>query len=333
MPRAPEIPGNPLSLHAGFCCRGITGASNTRARRALATQGEMGSTDAPVGSCRSFSISCAKKIVKRFCKKKIKLQGSRKRNRENPWPGRKPLPSPGRGTAALVSRRVPLPRQQEQPMPARCRCRRDADAGAVPVPALPSLLPVPGPAAGEPGVTRAMPDGRAHLGPGRSVWHLASSEAAAGGVEPVSPPTPGHESVAGGGGDESGAAEGTRRRRHADTPGGLVSDSSPHPGEDKEPEQEFDCRLVSRQGIVTPASSGMRTAHGKLPARSPEAPGAPHLPTRGAAAPHLAHPQGCSVLASAPSAPSSPVAFPTALPSPRLQTGSSLTQPSYSWYF
>ena len=130
MPRAPEIPGNPLSLHAGFCCRGITGASNTRARRALATQGEMGSTDAPVGSCRSFSISCAKKIVKRFCKKKIKLQGSRKRNRENPWPGRKPLPSPGRGTAALVSRRVPLPRQQEQPMPARCRCRRGADASS-----------------------------------------------------------------------------------------------------------------------------------------------------------------------------------------------------------
>lgn len=151
----------------------------------------------------------------------------------------------------------------------------------VAVPALPSLLPVPGQQRGEPGGDSGDARLQLTLVQGGNVWHLPSSKAAAGGVEPINPPTTRHESVAGGGGDESGAVEGTRRQRDADTPGGLVSDSGPHPGEDKEPEQEFDCRLVSHQGIVMPVSSGMCTAHGKLPARSPEAHGTPHLPARG----------------------------------------------------
>lgn len=88
--------------------------------------------------------------------------------------------------------------------------------------------------------------------------------------------------------------EGTHRQRDADTPGGLVSDLGPHPGEDKEPEQEFDCGLVSRQDSVMPASSGMCMAHGKLPARAPST---PHLPIQATAAPHLPYPPGCSVLA------------------------------------
>lgn len=55
---------------------------------------------------------------------------------------------------------------------------------------------------------------------------------------------------------KAGGREGTRRHQDADTPGAVVSDSGPHPGEDKELGQEFDCRLLSRQGIITPASSG-----------------------------------------------------------------------------
>lgn len=246
---------------------------------------------------------------------------SQKRKQENRWPGRKPLPSPRQRTAALVSSCRPLPRWQDQPVPARCRCRPRWRCQLCP-----RCCRSRGRQRGEPGVTQEMRDSRAHLGLGGNVWHLASSEAAAGGVETINPPTTGHESGAGGGGDESGAVEGTRRQRDADTPDGLVSDSGPHPGEDKEPEQEFDCRLVSRQGIVMPASSGMCTAHGKFPARSPEAPGAPHLPTWGAAAPHLPPPRGCSVLASASSVPPHQQLSQHLSPLPPLQTGSSLIQ-------
>lgn len=141
-----------------------------------------------------------------------------------------------------------------------------AGASAGPVPALPSPLLVPGLAAG-----RARGDSGDARRPGSpwprgNVWHLPSLPAAARGAEPINPPGTGPESAAGGGGDESGAVEGTRRRRDADTPGGSVSKPGPHPGEDKAPEQEFDCRLVSHQGIVMPAPSGMCAAHGKFPA-------------------------------------------------------------------
>lgn len=75
------------------------------------------------------------------------------------------------------------------------------------------------------------------------------------------------------------------------TPRALPSGAGPHPAEDKEPEQEFVPGLVSRQGFVIPALSGMCWALGKFPAGSREQRGSSHL-ARGAAAPH---PAGCSV--------------------------------------
>lgn len=77
---------------------------------------------------------------------------------------------------------------------------------------------------------------------------------------------------------KAGGQEGTRRHQDADTPGAVVSDSGPHPGEDKEPGKEFDCRLLSRQGIVMPALSGAPGRRVCL-LGSPPAPG-----------PFLAHP-------------------------------------------
>lgn len=174
-------------------------------------------------------------------------------------------------------------------------------------------------------MTQVMQDGQAHLGPEGLALHryLAFSDAAVGGVEPINPPAPGHESIAEGGGDESGAVEGTHRLQDADTPGGLVSDSGPHPSEDKVPEQEFDCRLVSRQGIIMLVSSGICTARGKFPARSPETPGIPHLPTQGCSCPIPPSPLRMLCAGLCILGPSLPAAFPTPCPSSWLQTGSS----------
>lgn len=80
------------------------------------------------------------------------------------------------------------------------------------------------------------------------------------------------------------------------TPRALPSGAGPHPAEDKEPEQEFVPGLVSRQGFVIPALSGMCWALGKFPAGSREQRGSSHL-APGAAAPH---PAGCSVPALQP---------------------------------
>lgn len=140
------------------------------------------------------------------------------------------------------------------PVPARCRCQPWQCLGRQ---------------WGDFGVTQAMPDGRAHLGPGGNVWHLTSSEV-------LSPSTPHPPAMRA----RLGAEEMKAGRWKAPADSGMPA----HPVawfptrvrtqmKTKKPEQEFDRRLVSRQGIVMLASSGMCTTHGKPPARSPEVPG------------------------------------------------------------
>lgn len=94
------------------------------------------------------------------------------------------------------------------------------------------------------------------------------------------------------------------------TPRALPSGAGPHPAEDKEPEQEFVPGLVSRQGFVIPALSGMCWALGKFPAGSREQRGSSHL------APGGRCPSSCGMLRARSAAPA---------PSPSRQprTGSS----------
>lgn len=64
---------------------------------------------------------------------------------------------------------------------------------------------------------------------------------------------------------EMKAGHGRHPQTGGTTPRALPSGPEPHPDEHKEPEQEFVPGLVSRQGFVIPALSGMCSAHGKLP--------------------------------------------------------------------
>lgn len=109
---------------------------------------------------------------------------------------------------------------------------------------------------------------------------------------------------------EMKAGHGRRPQTAGTAPRALPSGPRPHPARDKEPEQEFVPGLVSRQGFVIPALSGMRSAHGKLPAASQEEGGTSRP-----------HPAGCSVPALRP---------PLLPPAPQLQAGSSRNSPGVS---
>lgn len=119
------------------------------------------------------------------------------------------------------------------------------------------------------------------------------------------------------------AGHGRHPQTAGTTPRALPSGPGPHPDEDKEPEQEFVPGLVSRQGFVIPALSGMRSAHGKFPDLQISG-GTWHL----APGPGARLPGSSSIHRDAPCPPCSP-RCPSAA-APQLQTGSSRDSPGVS---
>lgn len=109
VPHLPKIQGNPLSPHAGFCCRGTAGAPKMWTRRVLTPQDEMGTMDPTVGSCCSFVISL------KFCKVKVKKKPNNLTIRDT---FEKPEEEPAIGLGGNLCRRPGTGQQPSFPLSA-----------------------------------------------------------------------------------------------------------------------------------------------------------------------------------------------------------------------